>query len=103
MDRHETAGIAIGLVDTPTFSSITDTRNIQLKSGDLVVTYTDGITEAMNEQNQEWGLSQLIESIQTHQKDTASDLLDHIEADVLSFVGNTPQYDDMTMLAIQIR
>ena len=57
----------------------------------------------MNEQNQEWGLSQLIESIQTHQKDTASDLLDHIEADVLSFVGNTPQYDDMTMLAIQIR
>ena len=103
MDRQETAGIAIGLVDTPTFSSIIDTRNIQLKSGDLVVTYTDGITEAMNEQNQEWGLLQLIESIQTHQKDTASDLLDHIEADVLSFVGNTPQYDDMTMLAIQIR
>ena len=103
MDRQETAGIAIGLVDTPTFSSITDTRNVQLKSGDLVVTYTDGITEAMNEHNQEWGLSQLIESIQTHQKDTASDLLDHIEADVLSFVGNTPQYDDMTMLAIQIR
>jgi sigma-B regulation protein RsbU (phosphoserine phosphatase) len=103
MDRQETAGIAIGLVDTPTFSSITETRNVQLKSGDLVVTYTDGITEAMNEQNQEWGLSKLIESIQKHQKDTASDLLDHIEADVLSFVGNTPQYDDMTMLAIQIR
>ena len=103
VDRQETAGIAIGLVDTPTFSSITDTRNVQLKSGDLVVTYTDGITEAMNEHNQEWGLSQLIESIQTHQKDTASELLDHIEADVLSFVGNTPQYDDMTMLAIQIR
>ena len=103
MDRQETVRASPSAWWIPTFSSITDTRNVQLKSGDLVVTYTDGITEAMNEQNQEWGLSQLIESIQTHQKDTASDLLDHIEADVLSFVGNTPQYDDMTMLAIQIR
>ena len=103
INREKTAGIAIGLVDTPTFSSITETTNIQLKSGDLIVTYTDGITEAMNGKNEEWGLLELIESIKKHREDDVSDLLKNIESDVLSFVGNVPQYDDMTMLAIKIK
>ena len=103
IDRTETAGIAIGLVDDPTFKTITETRNVQLQPGDLIVTYTDGITEAMNNENEEWGLDQLILSIKQHRHDNASDLLDHIEADVLSFVGNTPQHDDMTMLAVHIK
>jgi sigma-B regulation protein RsbU (phosphoserine phosphatase) len=103
IDRTETPGIAIGLVDDPTFSTITETRNVQLRPGDLIVTYTDGITEAMNNDNEEWGLDQLIHSIKQHRHDNASDLLDHIEADVLSFVGNTPQHDDMTMLAVHIK
>ncbi len=103
INREKTAGIAIGLVDTPTFSSITETTNIQLKSGDLIVTYTDGITEAMNGKNEEWGLLELIESIKKHREDDVSDLLKNIESDVLGFVGNVPQYDDMTMLAIKIK
>tara|TARA_A100001015_G_scaffold315491_1_gene427430 strand:- start:70 stop:1524 length:1455 start_codon:yes stop_codon:yes gene_type:complete len=103
IDRTETPGIAIGLVDNPTFSTITETRNVQLQSGDLIVTYTDGITEAMNAEAEEWGLEQLTRSIIQHRNENASDLLDNIESDVLTFVGNTPQYDDMTMLAIQIR
>ena len=103
IDREEIDGIAIGLVDKPTFTSIIETKNIQLRSGDLVVTYTDGITEAMNGKNEEWGLLELIESIKKHREDDVSDLLKNIESDVLCFVGNVPQYDDMTMLAIKIK
>ena len=102
VDRDESNGIAIGLVDTPTFSSITETKNIQLRSGDLVVTYTDGITEAMNDKEEEWGLDELLNTIQENNKHSATNLLETIENKVLDFAGNIPQHDDMTMLAINI-
>ncbi|MFL2859325.1 MAG: PP2C family protein-serine/threonine phosphatase [Pontiellaceae bacterium] len=78
------------------------TKNIQLRSGDLVVTYTDGITEAMDDTGEEWGLENLLNSIKENNKHTATNLLENIENKVLEFAGNTPQHDDMTMLAINI-
>lgn len=102
IDREETDGIAIGLVDAPTFSSIIKTKEIQLKSGDLVITYTDGITEAMNNKGEEWGLDQLIKTINDHSDNSATNLLNRIEDKVLGFTGDTNQYDDMTMVAINI-
>ncbi len=102
IDRDESDGIAIGLVDSSTFKSIIETKNIQLRSGDLVVTYTDGITEAMDDTGEEWGLENLLNSIKENNKHTATNLLENIENKVLEFAGNTPQHDDMTMLAINI-
>jgi sigma-B regulation protein RsbU (phosphoserine phosphatase) len=99
----ETAGIAIGLVDNDTFKSITQTRNISLHSGDLIVTYTDGITEAMNAAGEEWGTENLIDTIQKKADGSAQDLLQQIHNNVLEFAGNRRQYDDMTMLALRIR
>jgi sigma-B regulation protein RsbU (phosphoserine phosphatase) len=99
----ETAGIAIGLVDNDTFKSITQTRNISLHSGDLIVTYTDGITEAMNAAGEEWGTENLIDTIQEKADGSAQDLLQQIHNNVLEFAGNRRQYDDMTMLALRIR
>ena len=63
IDREEIDGIAIGLVDKSTFTLIIETKNIQLRSGDLVVTYTDGITEAMNDKGEEWSANKLLEYI----------------------------------------
>jgi len=102
IDREEIDGIAIGLVDKPTFTSIIETKNIQLRSGDLVVTYTDGITEAMNDKGEEWGIEKLLKYIKQNNNNSATQLLEGIENNVLQFAGNTPQYDDMTMLAINI-
>ena len=103
IDREEIDGIAIGLVDKPTFTSIIETKNIQLRSGDLVVTYTDGITEAMNDKGEEWGIEKLLKYIKQNNNNSATQLLEGIENNVLQFAGNTPQYDDMTMLAINIK
>ena len=101
-EQTETAGIAIGLVDDKTFEQITETRNVALEAGDLIVTYTDGITEAMNKNQEEWGKENLILSTRRRARASAHDLLDSIRADVLEFTGNTRQYDDMTMLALKI-
>jgi len=91
------------LVDTETFASVIETRNIQLNPGDLVVSYTDGITEAMNSAQEEWGIERLTENVERMVHASADDLLANIQKNVLAFTGNAPQSDDMTMLALKVR
>ena len=102
-EQLNTTGIAIGLVDNDVFENTIETRTISLHSGDLIVTYTDGITEAMNSDGDEWGTDSLQQSIQNMANASAQDLLNNIRHSVLTFAGNNRQYDDMTMLALRIR
>ena len=102
-EQVETAGIAIGLVDSETFSSVIETRNITLHSGDLVIGYTDGITEAMNSAHEEWGAEQLISSAEKMADASANELLENIRQEVVTFTGNNRQSDDMTMLALKVK
>ena len=102
-EQIETTGIAIGIVDNDVFGSAIETRNIQLHPGDLLVTYTDGVTEAMNEAGDEWGTDSLLLAVQNMTTESAEELLEHIRQSVLTFAGNNRQYDDMTMLALRIR
>jgi len=99
----ETNGIVIGLVDKEVFGSAIETQNITLHPGDLLVTYTDGITEAMNSEDEEWGTENLVAAIERMADASAHDLLNDIRQSVLTFVGNNRQYDDMTMLALKIQ
>ena len=101
--QEESAGIAIGLVDSETFAAVIETRNISLHSGDLIVSYTDGITEAMNEAEDEWGTEQLTLAIEKMASSSASDLLTNIRKDVAAFTGDSRQSDDMTMLALKVK
>ncbi|WP_372846030.1 PP2C family protein-serine/threonine phosphatase [Pontiella sp.] len=101
--QAETAGIAIGLVDNETFGEVIETKNLFLKPGDLVVSYTDGITEAMNAGGDEWGIGNLCNAIESMADASAPELLANIHRHVLAFTGNNRQSDDMTMLAIKIR
>ena len=102
-EQLETTGMAIGLVDNEIFSQAIETRNFSLQPGDMIITYTDGITEAMNSNGEEWGIDSLMLTIQNMANSSAQHLLDHIRESVLEFAGNNRQYDDMTMLALRIR
>jgi sigma-B regulation protein RsbU (phosphoserine phosphatase) len=82
---------------------VVQTRNISLRPGDLLVVYTDGITEAMNSDEEEWGTETLVKSVERMAEASARELLDHIRQEVLDFAGNTRQYDDMTMLSLRVR
>ncbi len=99
----ETPGIAIGLVDSDTFESVIETQHVNLHAGDLVVSYTDGITEAMNSAQEEWGTERLIQSVERMADAAVDDLLDNVRESVLAFTGGGRQYDDMTMLALKVR
>jgi len=101
-ERIETAGIAIGLVDQDIFEEAIETKNITLESGDLLLAYTDGISEAMNPEGEEWGLDRLLHATERLAGNSTQEILGEIRKEVVAFAADNRQYDDMTMLALKI-
>jgi phosphoserine phosphatase RsbU/P len=97
----DSPGIAIGLTDAEIFESVIEDRSIQLESGDGIIVYTDGITEALNEDGVEWGFDNLAEIIQTAPP-TPDAFLQMVQNALSRYIGARQQYDDMTMLALKI-
>ena len=57
----------------------------------------------MNDKGEEWSVNKLLEYISKNNQNSATELLEQIENKVLEFAGNIPQYDDMTILAMNIK
>lgn len=72
-----------------------------LEPGDKVFLYTDGVPEATNAQNELYGSKRLHDSLNKHKDRTLKDLLITVKADVDAFVAEAPQFDDITMLALE--
>ena len=101
--RHlDSPGLAIGMTDIATFESELGETSVQLEPGDVVVAYTDGITEAMNKDAQEWGLPELVEACQVASLDGAHSVLNNVQTRLRRWVGERAQYDDMTLLALRL-
>jgi len=76
------------------------TQTITLGRGDSIVLFTDGITEAENEREEQLGLMPVQYRLETLHGTQAQEILDTIESCVHDFVGNVPAGDDVTMLAL---
>ncbi len=74
---------------------------VQLYSGDVVVLYTDGITEAENMEKVLYGLERLIEVIQINWQQTATDIRHAVIDDVRSHIGEQKIFDDITLLVLK--
>jgi sigma-B regulation protein RsbU (phosphoserine phosphatase) len=98
----DSAGIAIGLADAEIFDSAIQDLSVQLAAGDVVVVYTDGITEALNDQNEEWGEERLLQTIDTEAATGVEKLIQTIRQRLALHVGARQQYDDMTLLALEV-
>lgn len=98
----ESSGSAIGLTDPALFDSLLTETSVQLEPGDMVVAYTDGITEAMNSANQEWGADELMKVCAAEVSEGSHSLIERVRQRIQRFVGDHPQYDDMTILALRI-
>jgi sigma-B regulation protein RsbU (phosphoserine phosphatase) len=72
------------------------------KPGDLMVLFTDGISESMNVRDEEWGEERLIELAKTCHGLTARDGMTRILAAAQAFAGGAPQHDDMTVVMLRI-
>jgi PAS domain S-box-containing protein len=103
LERFDTAdlGFPIGLEEE--ISSFLAEKKVDLFSGDVVVLYTDGITEAENEQRQLYGLERLCEVICENVNDPASAIRQAVIADLRSHIGTQKIYDDITLLVLKQR
>jgi sigma-B regulation protein RsbU (phosphoserine phosphatase) len=76
-------------------------RDLDVQPGDLLLFYSDGLTEAMNAQRQLFGEEQLAAVLAANQRRSAQEVLEAIVEAVRAFCGNTPQSDDLTLFAVR--
>ena len=91
-----TGGIALGVVPDIPYQQ----QSINLAPGDLIFLYTDGVTEAMNAQEEEFGVERLQEVFATNPPRDPKEANEAVFKAVSDFAGDTPQSDDITCLAI---
>jgi serine phosphatase RsbU (regulator of sigma subunit) len=101
VERFDTIdlGFPIGL-DADIADFVAETM-VQLYTGDVVVLYTDGITEAENMNKVLYGLDRLIEVIKINWQRTASDIRHAVIDDVRSHIGEQKVFDDITLLVLK--
>ena len=84
------------------FSQLLEETSIELVPGDIVVLYTDGITEAMNLDSDLFGEGRLSRLVEEHGHLDSGELRERIMREVESFVGAANQHDDMTMILVKV-
>lgn len=95
-------GLAIGLEKGKLFSTTIEEKTMHMDPEDVFVFYTDGISESMNHNGEEFGEERLRAIINNNSSQSAQGLLDKITEDVNRFAGNTNQHDDFTMVVIKV-
>jgi len=95
-------GLGLGLTSRERFEGGLEEVNLKLNSGEILVFYTDGLIEARNINDEEFGEDRLVELIAAHRGLDAKALNQRIIEEVKKFVGYARQYDDMTVLVAKV-
>jgi serine phosphatase RsbU (regulator of sigma subunit)/signal transduction protein with GAF and PtsI domain len=97
MQRLQQHGMALGVIpEVPLTEHL-----IQIEPGDVLALYTDGVTEALNVEGEEFGVERLEQVIKANARRTAEEIVAAIEAAVDEFVGNEPPFDDFTLVVMK--
>lgn len=96
-------GAAIGLTESAVFDVLIEDAEYQLEPGDMVVAYTDGITEAMDEADNEWGIENLRQAVSDMAVKGTTALIAEIRQRILDHIGARAQYDDMTIVSFRVK
>jgi len=85
------------------FAELLEEEQVTLYPGDIIVLYTDGITEAMNADSDLFGDDRLSAIVEEHGHLESGELRERILREIESFVGSADQHDDMTMILMKIQ
>jgi phosphoserine phosphatase RsbU/P len=91
-------GIALGVIDDIVLEEV----ELDLAPNDIVIFYTDGVTEAINRKEEQFGQPRLIDVITKNNHLSAKDLVDKIKNDIVDFTQGEPQFDDLTLFALKV-
>jgi len=95
--RLETGGPIVGLFEFAAF----DEETVQLEPGDCLVTFTDGVSEALSSEGEEFGDERILECLQANPAGDPSGLLHDLFERVREFTAGAPQSDDVTALVVR--
>ena len=93
--------MAVGIDSGDVFDRITRDFSVELERDDCLIFYTDGITEALDAQGDEFGPERMMQSVQASAEKGAPAIVNRLTADVREFIGSQPQHDDITLIAIR--
>lgn len=95
--RLQTGGIILGFMDTFKYEE----EIYLMKKGDVLLIYSDGLTEAMNSSEEEFGEDRLQQLVQNSLTLKAEEIINRTISEIRKFAGDTPQMDDMTIMVIK--
>ena len=94
-------GMVLGIDSGSVFDRLTGEVAVPLERDDCLVLYTDGVTEAIDPEGNEFGLERLMESVRASATTGAAAVVNRLIDDLRNFVGAQPQNDDITVIAIR--
>jgi len=98
VERLTVGGLPLGIQAEAGYES----GNLVLQEGDWLVIFTDGLVEALNQREEEYGEPRLLEVLNAGAASTPDGMLRRMMSDVDGFVGATPQHDDITCLLVKV-
>ncbi len=99
LDFLKPTGPGVGMTRLAVYKA----EEVRLKPGDMVVAYTDGITEAMDRTRDDFGELRLIEAVRASRDKSAGEIIRHIMTAVDEFTKGAPQHDDMTLVILKVQ
>jgi len=97
IERLDAGGLPLGILSEAKYES----ASVTLAPGDWLIIFTDGLVEAENARQDEYGEAQLLSVINSAAASTPAEMLNRMMAAVDLFVGSTPQHDDVTCLLVK--
>ncbi len=94
-------GMALGIDGGGVFNRVTTDFSLHLERDDCLILYTDGVTEALDAEGEEFGMENLYRSILASASDGPAGIISHLTDSLRAFVGSCPQHDDITLIVIR--
>lgn len=94
-------GMAVGIDSGNVFDRVVTDEIVMLEPGDGLLLYTDGVTEALDRHDSEFGLARLVQAVQANAPRGSAATVKNIAEEVREFAGEVPQHDDITLISIR--
>ncbi len=99
VERLEAGGTVVGLMPSVRYQA----QSVRMGPGDLLLFYTDGISEAMNLEDEEWGEDAMLAAAKRAPGAQPDEVLRTVFEAADQFTGEAPQHDDMTLMVVRVK
>ena len=99
----EAGGLALGFDEGPVFDSVIEEGDVELRAGDLLALYTDGITEAANAAGDEFSRERFAQALARHEQTSLAKMVDKLDRYLRQFSALAQRNDDRTLLLVRPR